>query len=60
MTAFGLDELPVKPRLRGWIHLWAFGVSVIAGLVLVTLSGTQVSAEAALATAVYSLTVCGR
>ncbi|MFE7421453.1 hemolysin III family protein [Rhodococcus sp. NPDC057529] len=59
MTAFGLDELPVKPRLRGWIHLWAFGVSVIAGLVLVTLSGTQVSAEAALATAVYSLTVCG-
>ena len=59
MTAFGLDELPVKPRLRGWIHLWAFGVSVIAGLVLVTLSGTQVSGEAALATAVYSLTVCG-
>ncbi len=41
MTAFGLDELPVKPRLRGWIHLWAFGVSVIAGIVLVTLSAPR-------------------
>ncbi|MFC0452956.1 PAQR family membrane homeostasis protein TrhA [Rhodococcus jostii] len=59
MTAFGLDELPVKPRMRGWIHLWAFGVSVIAGIVLVTVSGIRVSGQAALATAVYSLTVCG-
>jgi hemolysin III len=59
VTAFGLDELPVKPRLRGWIHLWAFGISVIAGLVLVLVSGLRVSAEAAVATAVYSVTVCG-
>ncbi|WP_072688084.1 PAQR family membrane homeostasis protein TrhA [Rhodococcus marinonascens] len=59
MTLLDLDEPPVKPRLRGWIHLWAFGVSVVAGLVLVTFSGTQVSSQAALATAVYSLTVCG-
>ncbi|MFZ2178430.1 MAG: hemolysin III family protein, partial [Rhodococcus sp. (in: high G+C Gram-positive bacteria)] len=56
MTAFGLDELPVKPRLRGWIHLWAFGVSVIAGVVLVVLSATRVSGTAAMATAVYSVT----
>lgn len=59
MTAFGLDELPVKPRLRGWIHLWAFGVSLLAGLVLVTLSYALVSTTAGLATAVYSLAVCG-
>ncbi|WP_070377625.1 PAQR family membrane homeostasis protein TrhA [Rhodococcus sp. WMMA185] len=59
MTALDLDELPVKPRLRGWIHLWAFGVSVVAGLVLVALSGVRVSGQAALATAVYILTVWG-
>ncbi|AOW94297.1 hypothetical protein BFN03_02170 [Rhodococcus sp. WMMA185] len=51
--------MPVKPRLRGWIHLWAFGVSVVAGLVLVALSGVRVSGQAALATAVYILTVWG-
>ncbi|TSE01992.1 hemolysin III family protein [Skermania sp. ID1734] len=60
MTAFGLDELPVvKPRMRGWIHLYAFGVSVITGICLVALSASLVSAKAGFATAVYSLTVCG-
>ncbi len=59
MTVFGLDELPVKPRMRGWIHLWAFGISLIAGTVLVVLSGELVSAKAAVATAIYSVTVCG-
>ncbi|MEV0945584.1 hemolysin III family protein [Rhodococcus sp. NPDC049939] len=59
MTALDLHELPVKPRMRGWIHLWAFGVFAIAGLALVTLSGTRVSIQAALATAVYCVTVCG-
>lgn len=59
MTVFGLDELPVKPRMRGWIHLWAFGISLVAGTVLVVLSGELVSAKAAVATAIYSVTVCG-
>ena len=53
------DLAPVKPRLRGWLHLWSFVVAVAAGIVLVTLAGTTVSAEAAVAVAVYSLTVCG-
>ena len=53
------DLVPVKPRLRGWLHLWSFVVAVAAGIVLVTMAGATVSAEAAVAVAVYSLTVCG-
>jgi hemolysin III len=53
------DLVPVKPRLRGWLHLWSFVVAVAAGIVLVSLAGATVSAEAAVAVAVYSLTVCG-
>ena len=58
MTAFGLDELLVKPRLRGWIHVWAFGVAVLASLALV-LASLTVSGRATVATAIYGLTVCG-
>lgn len=60
MAVFGLEELPVKPRMRGWIHLWAFAVALLAGIALV---GATVwiahRPEAALPTAIYSLTVCG-
>jgi len=59
MTAFGLDELPAKPRMRGWIHAYAFGIAVVTGLVLVSVASAHVSSRAAWATAIYSLTVCG-
>ncbi len=59
MTAFGIDELPVKPRMRGWIHLYAFGVALVAGIVLVALAFRSVSISAGLATTVYAVTVCG-
>ncbi|NGP04767.1 hemolysin III family protein [Rhodococcus sp. 14C212] len=59
MTVFGIDELPVKPRLRGWIHLWAFGVAVVAGIALVVLSQTVADPPAGWSTVIYSLTVCG-
>ena len=59
MTAFGLDELPVKPRMRGWIHLYAFFVSIVSGAALVTLAATLEGAKAGFATALYSVTVCG-
>lgn len=49
--------IPVKPRLRGWIHLWAAVVGVLAGTVL-TITASQVSAKAAIATTVYCATVC--
>ncbi len=59
MTMFGIDQLPAKPRMRGWIHLYAFAVSVVAGIVLVTLAFSLVSVSAGIATAVYASTVCG-
>ncbi|WP_416063015.1 PAQR family membrane homeostasis protein TrhA [Rhodococcus indonesiensis] len=59
MTVFGIDELPVKPRMRGWIHLWAFGVAVVAGTALVVLSQTVADPPAGWSTVIYSLTVCG-
>ncbi|EME66470.1 hemolysin III family protein [Rhodococcus sp. GXMU-t2271] len=59
MTVFGIDELPVKPRMRGWIHLWAFGVAVVAGAALVILSQTVADPPAGWSTVIYSLTVCG-
>ena len=56
---FGLDELPVKPRMRGWIHLYAFGVSVVCGIVLVVLAYSAVSVRAGLAITVYAVATCG-
>ncbi|AOD22174.1 MULTISPECIES: PAQR family membrane homeostasis protein TrhA [Rhodococcus] len=60
MTAFGLEELPVKPRMRGWIHAWAFGVAVIAGVALVSAAAFLADRpDAVLPATIYSLTVCG-
>ncbi|MEE2059597.1 PAQR family membrane homeostasis protein TrhA [Rhodococcus artemisiae] len=58
MTVFGIDELPVKPRMRGWIHLWAFGAAVVAGIVLVGVAAVM-NPAATWPTAIYSITVCG-
>ena len=52
------EPVPVKPRMRGWLHLWSFVVAVAAGITLVSVAGA-VSAEAAVAVGVYSLTVAG-
>jgi len=45
---------PVKPLLRGWIHLVAFFVSIPAGVVLVLLAQ---SAAARVAAAIYALSL---
>ncbi|MFD4291803.1 hemolysin III family protein [Rhodococcus sp. NPDC058505] len=58
MTVLDHTTAPAKPRLRGWIHAWAFGVAVAAGAVLVAAAATA-SATAAAATTVYAVTVCG-
>ncbi|EME20865.1 PAQR family membrane homeostasis protein TrhA [Rhodococcus triatomae] len=58
MTVLDEPLIPVKPRLRGWIHLWAFTVAVVAGAALVV-SAFTVSERAGAATAVYAATVCG-
>jgi hemolysin III len=57
-AAATLAAVAARPRLRGWLHLWAFAVSVVAGVVLVSVTGATRGAEAGLATAVYALTVC--
>ena len=63
MTDLGLDDLasalPVKPRMRGWIHVWSLAVAAVATVALVTLAFALESARAGVATTVYGLTVCG-
>ncbi|MGW5678883.1 PAQR family membrane homeostasis protein TrhA [Streptomyces sp. NPDC003860] len=50
-----LSPLPVKPRLRGWLHAGMFPAVLVAGLVLTALAG---STEARVACAIYVLTAC--
>jgi hemolysin III len=45
--------------MRGKIHFWSFFVSLATGATLVSLAAVTVSATAAIATSVYSLTVLG-
>jgi len=49
----------LKPRMRGWLHFLSFVVSIGSGAVLVAVAATLVGAGAALATAVYSVTILG-
>ncbi len=55
------DSSPVlvKPRLRGWLHLWSFAVSIAASATLISIAASLVGAGAALATTVYSITILG-
>ena len=49
-----------KPRMRGWLHVYAFFIAIAAGTVLVTLAATiGGGVPAAVSCAIYSLTVCG-
>jgi hemolysin III len=45
--------------MRGWLHLWSFGVSVLACATLIAVAAAVVGTGAALATAVYSVTIMG-
>jgi hemolysin III len=51
-------NVAARPRLRGWLHLWAFVVSVAAGIVLVSVVAATRGAEAGVATTIYAVTVC--
>lgn len=48
-----------KPRLRGWLHTYAFFVAIVCGIVLCTLAATRPSWAPVVSCAIYSLTVCG-
>jgi hemolysin III len=47
-----------KPRMRGWLHLYALFVAAVAGIVLCSVAATRPGTAPLLASLVYSLTVC--
>src|SRR5689334_10666010 len=58
----GIIEAPeqaLRPRMRGWLHVWASTVSVATGIALISVAGAARGALAGLATAVYAVTVLG-
>ncbi|MFC6018983.1 hemolysin III family protein [Plantactinospora solaniradicis] len=48
-----------KPRMRGWLHAYAFFVAVAAGVVLCSIAATRPGWTALISCTVYSVTVCG-
>ncbi|MFD3566415.1 hemolysin III family protein [Streptomyces sp. NPDC058667] len=50
-----LPALPTKPRLRGWLHAGMFPAVIVAGAVLVAVTG---SPRARVACGIYVLTAC--
>ncbi|MGV0836103.1 PAQR family membrane homeostasis protein TrhA [Mycolicibacterium thermoresistibile] len=53
----GVAHFIGKPRARGWIHVYAAIVSVIAGATLVSVSWAVDSARAGVATLIYTATI---
>jgi len=51
------EPVLVRPRLRGTLHAYAAGVSVLTGVALVTVAAVERSARAGWSTALYSLTI---
>src|SRR5687768_360306 len=47
-----------RPRMRGWLHLFAFFGAIVAGAVLIPLAAVQ-GARAGFSIALYCLTICG-
>jgi hemolysin III len=52
------DHPDTRPRMRGWLHLFAFFSSLVTGAVLVPLAAAQ-GARAGWSVAVYCLAICG-
>ncbi|WP_200208428.1 PAQR family membrane homeostasis protein TrhA [Micromonospora coerulea] len=48
-----------KPRMRGWLHTYAFFVALICGVVLCTIAATRPGWAPLVSCLIYSLTVCG-
>ena len=53
----GVEKFLGKPRLRGWIHVYAAVVAFIAGAALVSVSWSLQSTRAGIATLIYTLTI---
>ncbi|MFF5176936.1 hemolysin III family protein [Micromonospora sp. NPDC000316] len=48
-----------KPRMRGWLHTYAFFVAVASGIVLCSIAATRPGWAPLVSCVIYSLTVCG-
>ncbi|HEV2087013.1 MAG TPA: hemolysin III family protein [Cryptosporangiaceae bacterium] len=48
-----------RPRMRGWLHFYAFGTAIVCGIVLCGVALTRPGWTPFLACVVYSITVCG-
>ncbi|MFD0786033.1 hemolysin III family protein [Micromonospora azadirachtae] len=48
-----------KPRMRGWLHTYAFFVALVCGIVLCAIAATRPGWAPLISCAIYSLTVCG-
>ncbi|WBB78227.1 hemolysin III family protein [Micromonospora sp. WMMD882] len=48
-----------KPRMRGWLHTYAFFVAVVCGVVLCSIAATRPGWAPLLSCLIYSVTVCG-
>jgi hemolysin III len=48
-----------KPRLRGWLHFYAFFVALVCGVVMCSLAATRPGIAPLVSVAVYSVSVCG-
>jgi hemolysin III len=48
-----------RPRARGWIHLYSAFVAAVAGVALVVMAAVTAGLSAAVACAIYTLTVIG-
>ncbi|MEU5903586.1 hemolysin III family protein [Micromonospora sp. NPDC047527] len=48
-----------KPRMRGWLHTYAFFVALASGIVLCSIAATRPGWAPLVSCLIYSLTVCG-
>lgn len=48
-----------KPRMRGWLHAYAFFVALVSGIVLCSLAASRPGIAPLVSCVIYSVTVCG-
>src|SRR3954468_6383340 len=48
-----------KPKMRGWLHTYAFLVAAVCGVVLCSFAATRPGPAPLISVVIYSLTVCG-
>ncbi len=48
-----------RPRMRGWIHLYASAIAVVSGIALCSLAATRPGWLPLIGCAIYSVTSCG-